>query len=187
MFCTKCGAENTSDSKFCLNCGNQLNQLITAPAAGPAVTPSEPVENNSFKTRTFLIIMSILYLVSSFITFVKITYDLGRIDYVNDDSGVLLVLTTFYGLGFLTLQILAGVFGLIPKTINAARGISAAMIPASIVSIFACLFAFIAGEYYLNDNELFGYTFLVLSILGPLKIVLASLYRTAALNTSESN
>lgn len=26
MYCTKCGSENSDDSKFCSNCGNNLEQ-----------------------------------------------------------------------------------------------------------------------------------------------------------------
>lgn len=50
MFCTKCGKQNTRETKFCINCGNKLNipaaQIAVENAAiGNTPTPASTINN----------------------------------------------------------------------------------------------------------------------------------------------
>jgi len=214
MFCIKCGAENASDSRFCINCGNTLVQPAARPAdevlqeAAPVVveTPVVPVyqqpavtqqtyqqyaaANPSVRTepqgstsRVFLIIMSIVVLCSAMVTFTKLCYDIERMDHVYSDSAALLAFTSIYGFAYMTIQILSGIFGLIPGKAGVAKGFSGALLPLSIASILTCILAFCGGERSLSDDEVVAYIFLGLWLFGPIKLVVAILFRAAASNT----
>lgn len=39
MYCTKCGSENSDDSKFCSNCGNNLEQTSSGVFSGESAEP----------------------------------------------------------------------------------------------------------------------------------------------------
>ena len=44
-FCTKCGAKNSSDSSFCIMCGNSLK---IAPSSAPVYTQANPASTNPY-------------------------------------------------------------------------------------------------------------------------------------------
>ena len=55
MFCSKCGAENSDNSAFCVKCGNKLNGVAFAQPPKVILDPEEVVEHKETKdsSKTF--------------------------------------------------------------------------------------------------------------------------------------
>ena len=53
MFCGKCGIENPDDTKYCLNCGADLEKMRTPPPGGRKSTGDRPTAGGKISTTDF--------------------------------------------------------------------------------------------------------------------------------------
>lgn len=93
MFCTKCGAENQDDARFCSKCGQTVAQgsaqpalvaASSAPASAPATASAKPRRKTSWVVRVVLAVFWLLLAVGvpKLGTFVSILIAAGAIAYM---------------------------------------------------------------------------------------------------------